>query len=66
MYKPQQKGSLDFRVLRPLDYYSLLAIRAETCLRHALEKSGSLSEIPDGDQKLEGYIITAFSKNSFQ
>jgi hypothetical protein len=57
MYKPQKKGSLDFRVLRPLDYYSLLAIRAETCLRYALEKSGVLSEIPDGDQKLDGYII---------
>jgi hypothetical protein len=57
MYKPQQKGSLDFRVLRPLDYYSLLAIRAETCLRYALEKSSSLSEIPTDDQKLEGYII---------
>ncbi|WP_404358506.1 hypothetical protein [Methylotuvimicrobium sp. KM1] len=57
MYKPQKKGSLDFRVLRPLDYYSLLAIRAETCLRYALEKSGSLSGMPDSEQKLEGYII---------
>lgn len=55
--KPKQKGSLDFRVLRPLDYYSLLAIRAETCLRYALEKNGSLSEIPNNDQKLEGYIL---------
>ncbi|MBM4207268.1 MAG: hypothetical protein FJ190_04330 [Gammaproteobacteria bacterium] len=57
IYQPQQKGSLDFRVLRPLDYYSLLAIRAETCLRYALDKNGSLSEISEGDQKLEGYII---------
>lgn len=57
MYKPQQEGSLDFRVLRPLDYYSLLAIRAETCLRYALEKSGILSEIRSGDQKLDEYII---------
>jgi len=42
MHNPKQKGSLDFRVLRPLDYYSLLAIRAEVCLRYALEKDGSL------------------------
>ena len=57
MYKPQQKGSFDFRVLRPLDYYSLLAIRAETCLRKALYENGSLSDIPVGDQKLDEYIF---------
>ncbi len=34
--KPKEKGGIDFRVLRPLDYYSLLAIRAEVCLRYAL------------------------------
>ena len=44
VHNPKQKGSLDFRVLRPLDYYSLLAIRAEVCLRYALEKDGSLKE----------------------
>jgi hypothetical protein len=54
MYRPQQKGSLDFRVLRPLDYYSLLAIRAETCLRYALEERGLLKTITN--QGLEGYI----------
>lgn len=44
VHNPKQKGGMDFRVLRPLDYYSLLAIRAEVCLRYALEKDGSLKE----------------------
>ncbi|WP_432742781.1 hypothetical protein ABXJ76_18565 [Methylobacter sp. G7] len=57
VYNPKQKGSLDFRVLRPLDYYSLLAIRAEVCLRYALEKDGSLVNIDNKDQKLDGYIV---------
>jgi hypothetical protein len=54
MYKPQQKSSLDFRVLRPLDYYSLLAIRAETCLRFDLEEKKLLETMDK--QGLEGYI----------
>jgi len=62
MCKPKQKGSLDFRVLRPLDFYSLLAIRAETCFRIALDKNGSLSSMSDNDQKLEGYIIALAPK----
>jgi hypothetical protein len=53
MYKPHKKGSLDFRVLRPLDYYSLLAIRAETCLRYALQKSDILT---GGLDTLKKYI----------
>jgi hypothetical protein len=57
MHNPKLKGSLDFRVLRPLDYYSLLAIRAEVCLRYALEKDGSLVNIDNKDQKLDGYIV---------
>jgi hypothetical protein len=57
MHNPKQKGSLDFRVLRPLDFYSLLAIRAEVCLRDALEKDGSLLNIDNKDQKLDGYIV---------
>jgi hypothetical protein len=32
------KGLLDFRELRPLDYYSLLAIRAEQALRYAIDQ----------------------------
>ncbi len=54
MYNPKQKGSLDFRVLRPLDYYSLLAIRAESCFRDALHENDSLANIEY--QGLSGYI----------
>lgn len=63
MYKPQQKGSLDFRVLRPLDYYSLLAIRAETCLRYALEDKALLKTIEERHQGLESYINKLAEQN---
>jgi hypothetical protein len=36
-YRHDRKGSIDFRELRPLDYYSLLAIRAEQVLRYAID-----------------------------
>lgn len=38
-YRFDTKGSLDFRELRPLDYYSLLAIRAEQVLRYAIDQN---------------------------
>lgn len=47
-----RNGKLDFRELRPLDYYSLLAIRAEGCLRFALEQNGTLGK----QQKLSQYV----------
>lgn len=56
MHTPQQEGSLDFRVLRPLDYFSLLAIRAETCLRYALKEKKLLQTIKATNQKLDTYI----------
>ena len=46
------KGGLDFRELRPLDYYSLLAIRAEGCLRFAMNQDDFLG----GAQKLKEYV----------
>ncbi len=46
-------------MLRPLDYYSLLAIRAETCLRYALENKDLLETVKN--QGLGGYI-TELSK----
>lgn len=55
VYNPKQKGSLDFREYRPLDYYSLLAIRAEACLQYELEKNGLLGNV--NNQGLEGYVI---------
>lgn len=51
-YRFDHKGGLDFRELRPLDYYSLLAIRAEGCLRYAMEQDRSLGNC----QKLNEYI----------
>ncbi|CAG9933795.1 hypothetical protein [Candidatus Nitrotoga arctica] len=44
-FKPEGSGKLDFRNRRPLDFYSLLAIRAEGCLMFALRKSGELEKI---------------------
>lgn len=37
-YRYNTKGELDFRELRPLDYYSLLPIRAEQALQYAIER----------------------------
>lgn len=53
----QWQNSLDFREYRPLDYYSLLAIRAEDCLRYKLEKSGGLQKIKAESQGLFNYIV---------
>lgn len=50
------KRGLDFRTLRPLDQYALLAIRAEGCLRSKLVSLGSLDEIKDDNQGLVSYI----------
>lgn len=53
VYNPKPKGSLDFRDLRPLDYYSLLAIRVEGCLRYELEQMNDLGNA----EGLQQYII---------
>lgn len=55
-YHFEHKGGLDFRERRPLDYYLLLAIRAEGCLRYSLEKDGSLNSIAPKKQGLSKYI----------
>jgi hypothetical protein len=55
--QPFDNQGLDFRDLRPLDGYALLAIRAEGCLRKKLEVSNSLSQIPPGKQTLASYIV---------
>lgn len=55
-FNPKNKGSLDFRELRALDYYSLLAIRAEGCLRYYLEVN-QLLPMNIKKQGLFGYII---------
>lgn len=55
-YKAEQKGALDYRELRPLDFYSLLAIRAEGCLRFAMDENGTLACISVERQGLTEYI----------
>ena len=55
-YRIDSKQAIDFRELRPLDYYSLLAIRAEGSLRDALEKEGALDRITPAKQGLPEYI----------
>ena len=59
------KGGLDFRELRPLDYYSLLAIRAEGCLRYAMEQDGTLKNIKDEVQGLREYIKCMAEQRGF-
>lgn len=51
-YRVDRNGALDFRELRPLDHYSLLAIRAEGCLRFAMGQDGVL----DDRSKLSEYV----------
>lgn len=60
----ESKNSLDFRQYRPLDYYSLLAIRAEDCLRYRLEEDGSLQNINVKDQNLRSYIVQLSKQNN--
>lgn len=48
---------IDFRELRPLDHYSLLAIRAEGCLRRELDSLKKLSDIKTRSQGLTSYIV---------
>jgi hypothetical protein len=55
-YRIDAKQTMDFRELRPLDYYSLLAIRAEGSLRYALDKDGLLNQIKPKKQGLPEYI----------
>ena len=49
---PPKAGVVDFRHRTPLDYYLLLAIRAETCLRAELVDSGKLG----ANASLEFYL----------
>jgi hypothetical protein len=47
---------LDFRELRPLDYFGLLAIQAEGCLRRELDSLDILKTIKGSSQTLSRYI----------
>lgn len=50
---------LDFRERQPLDYYLLLAIKAEVCMREELRNHGKLNQpngIPVNEHGLEAYL----------
>lgn len=55
-YKSFEKNGLDFRTLRPLDHYALLAIHAEGCLRRELDSMSQLDNINSDHQGLSVYI----------
>ena len=55
-FKSEDFGKLDFRNRRPLDFYSLLAVRAEGCLMFALRESGELAAIAPEKRQLHRYI----------
>ncbi len=57
-YRSFEKNGLDFRTLRPLDHYALLAIHAEGCLRRELDSLERLDEIRQESQGLLNYIRT--------
>lgn len=61
-YHQKPNKELDFRELRPLDGYLVLAIRAEAVFRYALEVSGDLQNIPSAKHGLEAYIEYLASK----
>ena len=56
--KPVQPGGIDFRNRSPLDYYLLLAIRAETCFRAELKACGKLAHIEPKEQGLGTYMLS--------
>ena len=55
---PKLAGRIDFRERRPLDYYLLLAIRAESCFRFELKANDE----PKKEDKLESYLIQLAKK----
>ncbi|AMK78130.1 MULTISPECIES: hypothetical protein [Methylomonas] len=62
-YMPEQKGGIDFRNPHPLDYYSLLAIRTESCFYDALNSDSLLSCI--SDPKLSSYILELAKQKTY-
>lgn len=54
--KTYQLSRIDFLERRLLDYFLLIAIRAEICLRSELQASGQLASIPAKNQEMDLYI----------
>jgi len=55
-YKPFDENGIDFRELRPIDHFAMLAIHAEGCLRRELDANGLLSSLKGSSQTLSRYI----------
>lgn len=55
-YRSFDEVGIDFRALRPLDHYAMVAIRAESCLREELRRLGLLDAMPPQKQTLSFYI----------
>lgn len=55
-YNSFDQIGIDFRTLRPLDHYAMVAIRAESCLREELRRLGLLDSIPSQKQTLTFYL----------
>lgn len=55
-YNSFDEVGLDFRMLRPLDHYAMVAIRAESCLREELRRLGLLDSLPSQKQTLAIYV----------
>lgn len=55
-YKPFETHGIDFRFLRPLDHFAMLAINAEGCMRQELAGLKLLDGIPGRNQTLQHYI----------
>lgn len=55
-YNSFDEIGIDFRMLRPLDHYAMVAIRAESCLREELRRLGILDRIPQQKQTLTFYL----------
>jgi hypothetical protein len=55
-YSASDEEGIDFRTLRPLDHYAMVAIRAESCLREELRRLGMVDSIQPSKQSLAFYI----------
>lgn len=57
-YESFEEAGIDFRMLRPLDHYAMVAIRAESCFREELRRLNILDSIPSPKQTLVSYLET--------
>jgi hypothetical protein len=56
-YKFEDFGKIDFKERKPLDYFALVAIRAEACLMSPLLESKELDDPTKPLKRLEDYIL---------